>query len=404
MTTRESSKGLRRILRCAHLPDRLKGTLVVLGGVLVLTPDSLLIRQVKHYNAWTIAFGRQILLFFTLLTATLVTTPPGERWRTLKAGFPGVLCAIAPLSLTQLSFPFAILMTTVANTLGIIASNPLFAGLFSTLFLREHAPLSLWLAIVAVLSGVALVFIDDINGSGLWGNLLALVVAITVGIYFVVVKALLRKHSHLSPMLIVAYAALLTTIVSAAAGELDFTPLGYFKWSDIGWFVIQGCLSIPIAFACLTIGPRYLHPAEAALFLNVEVVLGPFYVFLSEGETPSTMALIGVSIVLFTMVAHSALVLWQSRREQRKTNGEVMVADKDRGTEKMTKADTQPTRLESIDVGVDVSPADARQNECDCDGVEDRERVAMEGVAVVTCAAGCERPDLRDSGQRTAGA
>lgn len=87
-------------------------------------------------------------------------------------------------------------MTTVAASVVLVNTMPLFAALWAALFLRESATGGQWLGIAAAVAGVALISCEDAGGEGtsrLGGNLLAIGGAATGAGYFVIGRRLRQK-------------------------------------------------------------------------------------------------------------------------------------------------------------------------------------------------------------------
>ncbi len=80
-----------------------------------------------------------------------------------------------------------------------------------------------------------------------------------------------------------------------------------------GLLLLLGLIVLPVSFGLITLGPRYMPAPEVALVLLLETVLGPYWVWLIIGETPSSRAFIGGSIVIGALILHSALALRQAR-------------------------------------------------------------------------------------------
>ena len=70
------------------------------------------------------------------------------------------------------------------------------------------------------------------------------------------------------------------------------------------------CVAIP--FVLVTLAPRYITAAEVNLFFLLETILGPFWVWLVIKEQPSIETIIGGSIIIVTIAAHSFLSLKKS--------------------------------------------------------------------------------------------
>jgi drug/metabolite transporter (DMT)-like permease len=67
--------------------------------------------------------------------------------------------------------------------------------------------------------------------------------------------------------------------------------------------------AVQLAGGCLliTMAMRYLPAVEVGLFTLLETVLGPVWVWLAYGETPSSMALLGGALIFGALLANSLL-------------------------------------------------------------------------------------------------
>ena len=71
------------------------------------------------------------------------------------------------------------------------------------------------------------------------------------------------------------------------------------------WAVLVMCLLVmPLAWCLLSLAPRYTAPTNVSLLMLLELVLGPFWVWLGTGERPSPMMLVGAAIVLVTLATY----------------------------------------------------------------------------------------------------
>jgi drug/metabolite transporter (DMT)-like permease len=93
---------------------------------------------------------------------------------------------------------------------------------------------------------------------------------------------------------------------SAAGGDLPVKRI-----------ILDGLVVIPVAFFLLATGPKYISGPEVAMFYLLETVLAPVWVWLIFTETPTTQSLIGGSILIAALLAHSLWQLSENRRRHR---------------------------------------------------------------------------------------
>lgn len=269
---------------------------------MILSCDALLIRLISA-DAWTIVFWRGLLVALSL--AVLVALRSGRR---TPAAFVAIgragLAAAVLLGVASVMFVGSITLTAVANTLVIAAAIPLFAALFARLFLGERVAVHTWLAMAAAIGGIVVLASGSLRHGGLVGDGLALGVAILIGGYFTVLR-----HARVVDML---PALALSGVVAAGLAAVPATPLS-IDADDIVYVGLLGLVVIPTATGLIAQGPRYLPAAEVSLLVLLETVLGPLWVWLLLGETPTAEAFLGGAVVLAALAWHSVAGLRRNR-------------------------------------------------------------------------------------------
>jgi len=122
--------------------DHLKGLLITTLGVLLVVPDSLFVRLIGAEPLVT-AFWRGLMA--------------GAAFRAVyRSGWPAVIYTVL-LGTTTPAFVLAVENTSVANVVFIFASMPVFAALFSRVFLGESVSRRMVVTMVAVFVGLAII-------------------------------------------------------------------------------------------------------------------------------------------------------------------------------------------------------------------------------------------------------
>ncbi|MDF1719668.1 MAG: DMT family transporter [Minwuia sp.] len=279
------------------MDDHVKGLLITAGGVLAITPDALLIKM-SGMSAPSLFFWRGMLV------ALMMSVPFIFIWRgefiarCMAIGRPGIAVAFC-YAISTACFVAANTMTVAANVLVIVATAPLFSSIFSSWMLKERTRPRTWLASLIALGGVALVGADEISREAGLGELLALGCSIFVSLSFVII----RKAKTVSMIPGTALGA----FIMGLAGCFWFdVPAGETEWFAV---LISGLFFIPLAYLGLTVGPRYISAPEVGLFLLLETVIGPIWVWLVIDETPSQIGLIGGAIILLALLSNTVLGL-----------------------------------------------------------------------------------------------
>ena len=290
------------MFRWTGLATHTRGLLITGIGVLVLTPDTLLLR-LADLDVWTATFWRDLSLGLALILAMAVI----YRGRTiavfLAMGWAGLGVAFL-FGTNGILFVVSISHTGVANALVIYATTPVITALLAWIFLRERVSLELWLVIFLSMGGIAIVVWDGVGRGTLLGDLAAVSVAITMAGVFVILRA--ARTVNLIP------ATALGSLVAGLAVLAVASPLSV-PWSSAGYVAAMGVFVLPISFGLITLGPRYLPAPEVALLTLLETVLGPLWVWIVLSEEPPLLTVIGGAVVLVTLAGHSAYQLHRNR-------------------------------------------------------------------------------------------
>jgi drug/metabolite transporter (DMT)-like permease len=141
--------------------------------------------------------------------------------------------------------------------------------------------------------GVGLMVWNSLQAGGLWGAVLAFLVAF----FFSINANIVRRHREISMLPGIFFAGLFSTI---AAAPFALPPTA--DWGEIGLLGVLGVVQLGLGLVLFTIGARTVPAAQAVIIGLLEIVLGPFWVWLAFDERPATLALIGGLIVLAAVV------------------------------------------------------------------------------------------------------
>jgi len=277
-----------------------KGFLLTLLGVLVFTPDALLIR-LTNLEFFSLTVGRGAIGGLAMFLGIALYYRRDFKKQIWAIGGWGLVLAVLQGSFTW-TFYGALKNTSVANVLIFFASMPLIAALMSKAFLHEQVQKVTWIAIGVVVFGLLLV-----GGQGLivgnWlGDFLALMCAVIMAGFFTIVRG--RHAVNLIPA--TGLGLLLAALV--ASPFASYPEMSSSQWV---YLIIGAGFVLPVALGLLTLGPRYIPAPEAAMLGLLETVLGPLWVWLVISETPDAHTVIGGAIVIGTLFLHA---LWRMRQ------------------------------------------------------------------------------------------
>ena len=288
------------------LSQHAKGLIITALGVLIISPDGLLTRVIL-VDHWTLIFWRTLFLSFGMWMIVSLTYP-NQAWRKYKSMGRGGAMMVLIYSMGTVSFIVAITHTSVANTLIILSTTPLFAAIIGWVFLREPIPVRIWCAILLVGIGIFVISSDSENQtSSLFGDLAAMSGAFFLATGFTVV----RRFPKISVLPVISTSGLLTALIILPLAQ----PLSVTQ-ADMGFLLIMGVYMLPVGTALMYLGPKYIPAAEVGLMLLLESILGPAWVWLALGEQPGIRTFIGGAIILSTLAINTAWVLKSTKSQK----------------------------------------------------------------------------------------
>ena len=273
---------------------------LALFGALIITPDTLLIR-LSGLEGWPLTAWRGLLIGSSMLVGWIVTTGRQiqadltEIWR-----FPFLLIMVAAAG-NSLCFNFAAVETSIIVVLTALATVPILAALLSFMIIGEVTTRRTWQAIISTMFGVLIVIFNGDSavaaptGNVFLGGFLGLMTAFCIAVVFVVT----RRYPHTPVLLAVSLGTLSTGLIGFLGTNLNEMTQGSLS------AVLVMCLVVmPLALSLLSLAPRYTSPTNVSLLMLLEMVLGPFWVWLGTGERPSPIMLFGAAIVLVTLARY----------------------------------------------------------------------------------------------------
>ena len=286
-----------------------RGACLVLGSATVWSFGGAIARYLTVSDSWTVVFWRSVFASAFLLAFMFWQHGSQGTQRLFRAmGWAGVGVGLC-FATASTCFVVALSYTTVANVLLLQAGVPLMAALMSFLLFRERVPRATWVAIAAVIAGVAIMVSESVGANvSPIGDGLALLVALA----FAGATVITRRHAHVAMMPAVCLGTLIAACVSGAMTH------GFAVNVVDGLLLFAfGALNLGLGLALFVTGVRLLPSAVAALIGIAEPVLGPLWVWLLHSEVPSQRTLVGGATVFVALLAH---IVWQLRQPRADAN------------------------------------------------------------------------------------
>ncbi len=300
------------------LPDRLPtasrreerfGYLLVFLSALMWSFGGTIARFIHAGDSWTVVFWRSVWAAAFLIGFMVWR----DGWRGMVSlfrgmGLPGLAVAMC-FATASTAFVVALAYTTVANILLMQAGVPLLAALLAWILFRETVSTATWIAIAAVIAGVAIMVSESLDGAvSPVGDGLALLIAVV----FSVATVITRRFSHVR----MTPATCLGTLLAATFAASQASAFAVSS-ADMGWLFAFGVINLGLGLAFFATGARLVPAAIAALLGTFEPLLGPIWVWLVHAEVPSARTIVGGAVVFAALLTHIGLELRRQTRPAR---------------------------------------------------------------------------------------
>ncbi|MHA1599002.1 MAG: DMT family transporter [Alphaproteobacteria bacterium] len=287
-----------------HVESYKHGIVTAALGMIILSPDGLLLRLIEDASVWTVIFYRTLFMGFSL--GLYLAIRHRRRLHTMFQGMgrAGALSMVL-MTLGNLGFVAAIFNTSVANTLVILATLPLFSAVLGWFIIGEAVRPRTWVSIVCAIAGIGIIFSGSLGGGYWLGDLFALGTAFVQGLNLVVIRKAKERDILMPGLCLSGFIAAMVVLPMAE----PLTITGH----DLAVMSVLGLIIAPLALALFLGGARHAPAAEIALLALIETVLGPLWVWLGVGEVPATLSLVGGSVVVIAVAVNAWLGIRRTR-------------------------------------------------------------------------------------------
>lgn len=267
------------------MTDGARGRLYIVLAALAWSSAGVLQRELSVDLATQLA-GRALFATLGLFCFVAAAERGGARAAFARMGRAELAFAVST-AVSSAAFIVALNHTTVANVLFLQAASPFVAALLASTLLHERVGRRTVVAMLVALAGVAVM----VGGPG--GLSIGFAFATLMMLAFAVSIVLARHRADISMGPATCLAQLLIFV-----GAAPFAHPGRVSGHDLGFLVGLGVGQIGLGLMFLALGARLIPAAEVALLSLLEVVLGPLWVWLADGERPATATLAGGAVVV----------------------------------------------------------------------------------------------------------
>jgi drug/metabolite transporter (DMT)-like permease len=275
------------------------GVALVTAAAVLWSTGGLFVRLLD-LDVWTMLAWRSL---FAALSLALVVAIQNRQHalRAVRAiGWPGL--AAIPIAVVSMgAYVIALKLTTVANVMIVYATVPFVAAGVAFLWIGERVRSRVLLASAIALVGIVIMAGSSTRFQDVAGNAIAFLMTLAFGTQLVMA----RRYPALEMSSINAIAAAMCALIC-----WPFAAPAIPSLDQLAVLALFGITTTALAYLLFLTGGRYIPSGEAGLIGLLDVVLGPFWVWLAFAEQPGRAALVGGSLVL-------ASVLWYLTGQRR---------------------------------------------------------------------------------------
>lgn len=286
--------------------------LAIFFGILAVSTASVFIRYAQAYAP------SLVIAAWRLGLATVVLTPIVlRRYQPELRSLTRHELGLGLLSGSFLAVHFATWITsleytTVASSVVLVSTSPLFVALLAPLFLKERISRFVAAGLVLALGGVTIVAVSDtctwsnahltcppllkfIEGKAFFGDLLAITGALAGACYMIIGRLLRSRISVISYIFVVyGMAAVVLVVVMLAAQQ---PPFGYPPIAFL-WFALLALVPQLLGHSTFNWALGYLSAAFVSLTLLGEPIASTILAYFLLNETPTGLKVFGAILIL----------------------------------------------------------------------------------------------------------
>jgi len=268
------------------------GVLYAVGAATIFSTAGVIVRHIG-LPAWDVSFWRSAFLVVTVLPL-LFWQRRGVLADMRNAGSSLLLSAVF-LAGSFVAFILALGLAPVANVLLMFGATPFATALLARLFLDEPLHRHTIAAMAVAVLGLALSVAGSLQAEALAGMAVAFIVVLCMSGNYVVVRH--RRDISMVP------AIWLAGLISGLAA-LPFAEPGNVTWSQLPWLLALSPGQLAGGLLLYVASLKRIPAGRAALLGLLELVLGPIWVWLFDGEKPADLTLLGGAIVIGAAAAN----------------------------------------------------------------------------------------------------
>ncbi len=279
--------------------NHLKALLITVLGVLLISLEALFVK-LTNIEALKFAFYSGFFMLISTGCILLYNNKNKTNETNVNDNIKIVLLCGFLLGLSNIAFISAIKNTSVANTVLIFSSAPIFSAFYMYIFFREKTTKNIFVASIFILIGLYIIFSSQLGQGQHTGNIYA---TLAIGI-FALAFVILSRYKNINMLGILFFSSLVTILIS-------FTFLNDISidLNNLYVLLLAGLITSPLARVLMGKGTKTLPTSEVSLLMIIETIMAPVWVWLFLNEVPTSNTLVGGAVILVTLLINSLYVL-----------------------------------------------------------------------------------------------
>lgn len=299
-------------------PARIRLFAVLICGICAVSTASILIRAALADGVPALVIAAYRLTFAALiLTPLVLRTRRAELRRLTRHDGGWALLSGFFLALHFAAWISSLAYTTVASSVVLVTTGPIWVALASWLIWREKLSRAVVGGLIITVAGGMLVGLADRGGAGWgglqwWGDFLALAGAWFVAGYLLIGRQLRDRMSLLTYIYLVYGTAAIWLIGLAALSGASFILQANeqpYPVSAYIWLLLLAILPQLVGHSSYNYALRFLPPTYVAIVSLAEPLGSAILAFVLLHEVPAPLAILGAIVILIGI----GLAAWPAR-------------------------------------------------------------------------------------------
>ncbi|MGA1846691.1 DMT family transporter [Deferribacter abyssi] len=279
---------------------------VLMLGIISVSFAAIFVRFCDDVPAIMIATYR--LVIASTILNILYFRKNKERFKFQKKDFIFGFFGGVFLSLHFIAWLQSLKYTSVASSLVLLSTGPIFVSIVSYLILKEKQDKEIIIAIVFAIAGSAVLAFGDANfevrfgENALIGDGFAIMAAFFVSLYFLIGSHLRERMDIMSYIVLVYTVAAVFLLIVSLVLQIPFT--GYELRSYI-FMVLLALVSQNLGHTSFNWALKYLKTSMVAIITLGEPVIGSILAYLIFGESIDKYKFIGIILIFAAIIIAS---------------------------------------------------------------------------------------------------